>query len=85
MAYFTLFDSYVQATGDAKGFVVTVELIAGGDVVSSPIPIADLEAVKAEIQEGLETQMPVTIWDRVNKTITTVPNANIKRVVYQLT
>ncbi len=80
--YHTLLDSFVLAKEEAKSFTVAIDVITGTSVISSPIPIDEFATVQTQIQEALETRMPVTVWHRINKMIHTVPHANIARVVF---
>lgn len=76
----TQFDSFVQAKAEARSFIVNIHTRTGVGLTSSPIPISEFDAVSAQIQEALETQMPVTIWNRQERAVKACPAANVGHV-----
>jgi hypothetical protein len=82
--YFSLFDSFKNATENGKAFVICVDTVNGKTVQSSPIPQECLEDGLDEVA-GAEGGAAIHLWNGAGKELTVIPHSQIAaiRVLFQ--
>lgn len=78
--YFTQFESYETAMGEAKTFCFEVKTTIGQVIRSSDMPAVVLNSVRDYIDICEEARSAIYVWDHTSKSMTVVPYHSITTI-----